>query len=256
MTDINPPAWTTLRSDIYIRDKGICWICNTFVELNDYDLGHLVDRMNGGLDAYDNLAVMHKTCNLSKPRHKTLEEAMKWKLTPQYLIEKRQPPNIIKKPTKYKPRLSPQDYKVAKQLTIEYFQSHPELLIGDINHNRSEAIRQIASTLGISVYMACEYIRLAGLVKPRKQTRNGDQYKYVIEHLPELIRKYNSATTIIIGNPMKTFITTSQALNLSSYQARIFFYLIGLKDKLCHGDLHSIETRLTQLKYIPSNPSR
>jgi hypothetical protein len=77
-TDI---SWQTLRSDIYIRDKGICWICNTFVDLTDYDLGHLIDRVNGGHDAYDNLAVMHTTCNHSKPFHNTLEEATKWKLT-------------------------------------------------------------------------------------------------------------------------------------------------------------------------------
>lgn len=73
--------WQALRSDIYIRDKGICWICNTFVDLRDYDLGHLVDRCNGGHDDYDNLAVMHKVCNLAKPFHETLEGAMKWKLT-------------------------------------------------------------------------------------------------------------------------------------------------------------------------------
>ena len=74
-------SWQALRSDIYIRDKGICWICNTFVDLRDYDLGHLVDRCNGGHDDYDNLAVMHKSCNNSKPYHSTLEEAVKWKLT-------------------------------------------------------------------------------------------------------------------------------------------------------------------------------
>ncbi len=74
-------AWGKLRSDIYIRDKGMCWACNSFVELKDYDLGHLVDRVNGGHDDYDNLAVMHETCNLSKPKHQTLEECTRWKLT-------------------------------------------------------------------------------------------------------------------------------------------------------------------------------
>jgi hypothetical protein len=77
--------WDMLRSDIYIRDKGICWICNEKVELKDYDLGHLVDRCNGGQDDYDNLAVMHKRCNVSKPKHTSLEESMKWKLTSTYL---------------------------------------------------------------------------------------------------------------------------------------------------------------------------
>jgi hypothetical protein len=73
------------RSDIYIRDNAICWVCNRHVELRDYDLGHLIDRCNGGQDDYDNLAVMHKKCNLKKPRHITLDEAMRWKLTPKYL---------------------------------------------------------------------------------------------------------------------------------------------------------------------------
>ena len=73
--------WLRLRSDIYIRDKGMCWICNTFVSLEDYDLGHLIDKCNGGHNDYDNLAVMHKLCNLSKPKHTSLEECLKWKLT-------------------------------------------------------------------------------------------------------------------------------------------------------------------------------
>ena len=74
-------TWGELRSNVYIRDKGICWVCNCFVKLEDYDLGHLIDRCNGGHDDYDNLAVMHKSCNLSKPFHQTLEEAVKWRMT-------------------------------------------------------------------------------------------------------------------------------------------------------------------------------
>jgi hypothetical protein len=77
---VQQAKWEILRSDIYIRDKGICWICNAKVLLKDYDLGHLIDRCNNGRDDYDNVAVMHKRCNNSKPRHLTLEDAMKWKL--------------------------------------------------------------------------------------------------------------------------------------------------------------------------------
>jgi hypothetical protein len=78
--DINNPQWRALRSSIYLRDKGICWVCNEFVELTEYDLGHLIDRANGGWNDYDNLAVMHTSCNLAKPHHNTLEEAMRWRL--------------------------------------------------------------------------------------------------------------------------------------------------------------------------------
>ena len=81
MTMNNDVSWRKLRSDIYIRDKGICWICNTFVDLSEYELGHLIDRCNGGNDVYDNLAVMHMDCNRAKPYHNSLEEAMRWKLT-------------------------------------------------------------------------------------------------------------------------------------------------------------------------------
>jgi hypothetical protein len=78
------PEWLKLRSAIYIRDRGICWVCNGFVKLLEYDLGHLVDRCMGGTDTIDNVAVMHKKCNLAKPLHATLEEALKWKLTTTY----------------------------------------------------------------------------------------------------------------------------------------------------------------------------
>jgi hypothetical protein len=73
---------------IYERDKGICIVCNEFVNINEFDLGHLIDACCGGSNNYDNLAVMHRRCNQTKPRHKTLEEFMKWKLTytiPEYV---------------------------------------------------------------------------------------------------------------------------------------------------------------------------
>lgn len=78
---VSQQEWLIMRSNVYLRDKGICWVCSSFVDLVDYDLGHLIDRCMDGSDTYDNLAVMHKSCNLSKPKHKTLEEAVKWQLT-------------------------------------------------------------------------------------------------------------------------------------------------------------------------------
>jgi hypothetical protein len=155
-------SWQMLRSDIYVRDKGICWICNTYVELKDYDLGHLVDRCNGGKDDYDNLAVMHKSCNLSKPKHNTLEEAMKWKLTPTYLSER--PISMFdgsksigngypyhKKKTTV-PQLSlPTDTdkdNANKQLINSYFQAHPELT-DTANVVRLEAIKLLSQILNI-----------------------------------------------------------------------------------------------------------
>jgi len=77
----NMATWEWLRSEVYIRDRGVCWVCNKFVTLKDYELGHLVDRCNGGADSIDNCAVMHKHCNIRKPSHYSLEEALKWRLT-------------------------------------------------------------------------------------------------------------------------------------------------------------------------------
>jgi hypothetical protein len=75
--------WLELRSRIYLRDKAICWVCNEFVALTDYDLGHLVARSNGGKDDYDNLVVMHTKCNLHYPRNTNLSDAISQKLIPQ-----------------------------------------------------------------------------------------------------------------------------------------------------------------------------
>lgn len=83
--------WDKMRSDIYIRDKGICWLCNAFVDLPDYDLGHLVDKCNDGQPTYDNLVVMHKHCNSIKPYHETLEEAVRWRLTYNMPVAPRSP---------------------------------------------------------------------------------------------------------------------------------------------------------------------
>ncbi len=164
----NPAKWATLRSDIYIRDKGICWICNEFVNLRDYDLGHLIDRCKGGLEAYDNLAVMHHYCNRSKPRHLTLQEAIRWKLTPAYL--NRTPTKTLPKPKVsessialasfrrygYSPLMAaftPDDRNAIKQLIIEYFTGHPELSQDKdrYSNHKIRAIRQLAATLNIGV---------------------------------------------------------------------------------------------------------
>ncbi len=95
-TDISS-QWDWLRSAIYLRDNGICWVCNKFVLLRDYDLGHLIDRCNGGNDAIDNCAVMHKRCNGGKPTHTTLEEATKWRLTHQFSYQEPTPLTITPK---------------------------------------------------------------------------------------------------------------------------------------------------------------
>ena len=93
--------WQMLRSLIYSRDNGMCWICRTFVPLHTYDLGHLVDRCNGGQDDYDNLAVMHKRCNTAKPQHHTMDEHITWLLKTRFTKDK----SIMLGITKFKDKL-------------------------------------------------------------------------------------------------------------------------------------------------------
>lgn len=85
---VKRPHWNTLRPKVYARDKGICWVCHKFVPLDDYQLGHLVDRGNGGYSDYNNVAVMHSNCNYHKPRHNTINEHIEWLLKTRFLADK------------------------------------------------------------------------------------------------------------------------------------------------------------------------
>jgi len=96
--NVKRPHWYKLRLDIYNRDKGICWICHEFVPSNEYELGHIIDRCNGGYSDYDNLAVMHKWCNHHKPRHKTIDEHITWLLKYNLLTDKASHKPIIDTP--------------------------------------------------------------------------------------------------------------------------------------------------------------
>lgn len=155
--------WNSLRSDIYIRDKGICWVCNGFVDIKNYDVGHLVDRCNGGLETYDNLVVMHHHCNIKKPRHTNLEEAMRWKLTPKYLTERPtgptqlrlSPPRSVHKRARLTQRggassLVGADAGAMQDLITEYLATNQELLIGGNNPALLRAIRDLSATFGVS----------------------------------------------------------------------------------------------------------
>ncbi len=134
--------WQTLRSEIYNRDNGMCWVCNRFVELKDYDLGHLVDRCNGGQDVYENLAVMHKQpCNVSKPKHNTLEEAIIWKLRTRYLTMER--PTAL-----FGDAPAPKAYSYPKIKSQP--KTIPQAIAGD-NELKLEAIRLLSQILGTPV---------------------------------------------------------------------------------------------------------
>lgn len=244
--------WLRLRSDIYIRDKGICWICNEFVDLKDYDLGHLIDKCNGGQDDYDNLAVMHTKCNLSKPRHTTLEEAMKWKLTPKYLTLRPtiyRPNNktiieqtIIKttKTRKMVTQHSHSELEAIKQLIIEYFNTHPALISNEENQEILEAIKQMASTFNITTKEVRRYLRNANLIKSKYVIQlKDDKYFYIYNHLDELLEKSKSLKASLWDKP--------RLMGITFYSYKIMLYLAGMSDKIDKEDLLHIARRVKAL---------
>lgn len=285
-TDI---TWQSLRSEVYIRDRGICWICNTFVILEDYDLGHLIDRTNGGIDEITNLAVMHRHCNHIKPLHKTLEDALKWKLSlqiPRHIIntiENRkssleiQVNSHLKTDIKqviinnsnniqgqYKPInqndsiseidkwknhfMTNEHNNTAITLTIEYFKTHPELLDGMVNHNRSAKIRELAKELQVDITVIRAALRIGGLVKTMRFVKDGSQYYDIVNNFDILKNKYDISLKTL--NPW----TLSRQLGITFWQSNIFLYLIGNKQLITQRNIKSIERRLKELNIqIPCN---
>lgn len=54
------------RSVIYIRDKGLCGICDGFVTLRTYHADHIKPWSKGGRTSVSNAQVAHAKCNQSK----------------------------------------------------------------------------------------------------------------------------------------------------------------------------------------------
>lgn len=51
------------RKNVWVRDKGICQYCNTFVPLSDLHWDHVVPRDQGGISSWTNLVVCCLACN-------------------------------------------------------------------------------------------------------------------------------------------------------------------------------------------------
>jgi hypothetical protein len=67
------------RVTIWQRDNGQCHVCGRHIPLNDwYECGHIVDRVNGGINHPSNLVVMCRPCNQLKPGHATRAEYLQW----------------------------------------------------------------------------------------------------------------------------------------------------------------------------------
>lgn len=53
------------RRRVYIRDGGICWICE--IEVQDkWEIDHKIPLSKGGTHTYDNVGVAHRSCNARK----------------------------------------------------------------------------------------------------------------------------------------------------------------------------------------------
>lgn len=71
-------SWARLRQSVKERDGDYCRVCGMKVGKH-WDLGHLQDRIVGGEDTLDNLAVMCQSCNrVRKPIHRERGEALEW----------------------------------------------------------------------------------------------------------------------------------------------------------------------------------
>lgn len=66
------------RKILYEREGGKCYVCGTDISFDLFEVGHAVDRRNGGKDSLDNLFAMCQYCNKRKPYHKTIDEFRKW----------------------------------------------------------------------------------------------------------------------------------------------------------------------------------
>lgn len=70
--------WRKIRMVVWERDGHICQVCGKEILYKYYECGHIVDRMLGGSDEYENLVVMCNLCNRLKPLTQTRQEYDVW----------------------------------------------------------------------------------------------------------------------------------------------------------------------------------
>jgi hypothetical protein len=253
------PEWDKLRSEIYVRDRGICWVCNRFVLLSQYELGHLIDWCMGGKAVYENLAVMHGYCNDVKPHHSTLEEAMRWRLTPRYIIET--PPKaivgtIVQTAQSERQYLQPALYQqIPNFLTIEdqiriadtiihFFKDNPQYLTD--NNLRIKYTRSLSYKYNVTVDFIRKKLQEVGMLEKKNPiVQNDDMYFSISNNIKELVEKYNSLKCPNWDKP--------KAMGITAYQMRIMFYLSDNKVLVDSKDLKNIERRVSNLN-IPITP--
>lgn len=280
-----------LRRDIYRRDKGICWVCNTFVDYDiDYDLGHLIERCNGGEFAADNLTVMHHKCNLSKPRHNTIEEAVKWQLNNRFLISSNlfnqyEPiinnvPELPIKPV-YKPNIPISTMTSSINKVISTDNSVIVPLQRHLNSNHRTRHNTRNEDLEAMKQLVIEHLRknshllLAPDIKYQiidelSKTFNIDKRfirRWIIESglgTPTLNKNSNDKQYFYISEHLQELVNKyynlrcplwdkPKLLGITRYGMSIMFYLAGIKEHNSPKDLLSIIPKIATLN-IPLHP--
>ncbi|MDE2096715.1 MAG: HNH endonuclease [Patescibacteria group bacterium] len=51
------------REKMWERDRGLCGICGQYVAIGNMDIDHIVPRVEGGPDDWQNLRIAHPSCN-------------------------------------------------------------------------------------------------------------------------------------------------------------------------------------------------
>ncbi len=71
-SDYVPKKYTKVlpfnRKNVYIRDRGRCAYCDRKVSLNNFTFDHIIPRVDGGTDCWENVVVSCVRCNNKKDR--------------------------------------------------------------------------------------------------------------------------------------------------------------------------------------------
>jgi hypothetical protein len=134
--------------------------------------------------------------------------------------------------------LSYQDAPLVRSCVLTYFENHPELHGGLVNAKRSEALRELSANLQCPIQYIRRWILEAGYSLPKHYITDGSQYKYIYEHLDDLINQYRD-----------------NQLSLQGYHLDIFFYLSGMTSQVNPDSMHSIQKRTKQLGLTVRQPS-
>lgn len=60
---MNPSTRSRQLKALWVRDKGICWLCNLPVSMEDATRDHVIPASKGGGNGMKNLKLAHRDCN-------------------------------------------------------------------------------------------------------------------------------------------------------------------------------------------------